>query len=320
MPKVFERIVIVMLENTMRATALANPHFNKLRQKGVLLTNSQGVTHPSQPNYFCTVSGDTMEIVDDKNHYVNWFYGRPTQEGYGLPNVTDLLEAHNLSWKAYAEDLPDGYKAQLPGHLQETVEAVVYNHKNKHNKNFKAKALPAWPEEKFPFTRRHVPFLSFPSIVSNPKRLAKIVNATEFEADLKNGTLPHYCFYTPNLINNGHSLPDGSFQDKKFYRDLGGDTTQVEQVAAFLQSFLGDDPVSKFPPETLIVVTFDEAYPYQYDYGIYTLLIADFLAAGTVHTEPVNHYNLLASVESNFGLGNMKRNDAIARPYWFLRQ
>ncbi|MGB1242161.1 MAG: alkaline phosphatase family protein, partial [Chitinophagales bacterium] len=141
----------------------------------------------------------------------------------------------------------------------------------------------------------------------------------KFEEDLINGTLPHYSFYTPNLINNGHSLPDGSFVDNTFYRDLGGDTAQIDQVATFLQHFLGEDPVSKFPPETLIVLTFDEAYPYQYDYGIYTLLIADFLQAGTVNSEPVNHFNLLASVEDNFGIGNMKRNDAIARPYWFLR-
>jgi len=256
--------------------------------------------------------------VDDKNHYVNWFYGRPIQPGYSLPNVTDLLEAHNLSWKAYAEDLTDDYKAQLPEHLQKSVEAVMYNHKHKHDEGFQPKTKPNWPEEKFPFTRRHVPFLSFPSIVSNPKRLAKVVNANEFEEDLKNGTLPHYSFYTPNLINDGHSLPDGSFVEKKFYKDLGGDTAQIDQVAAFLKGFLGDDPIAKFPPETLIVITFDEAYPYQYDYGVYTLLIADFLEAGTINSEPVNHYNLLASVEDNFGIGNMKRNDAIARPYWFL--
>lgn len=317
MAKVFERIVIVMLENTMRASALANPYLNGLRQKGVFMTNAQGVTHPSQPNYFCMVSGDTVGIVDDENHYVNWFFGRPVQEGYSLPNIADLLESQNLSWKCYAEDLTPEYKEQLPVHLANTVKVHEHN-ANPDNKENQEK-YPPWPEETFPFTRRHVPFLSFPGIVSKPERLAKIVNADEFQQDLDNDSLPHYSLYVPNLINDGHTLPNGHYVDKAFYKDLGGDTAQIDQIATFLQGFLGEDPVTKFPPETLVVLTFDEAYPYQFDYGIYTLLIADFLQAGTINSDPVNHFNLLATVEDNFGIGNMKRNDAIARPYWFLR-
>ncbi|PON15114.1 hypothetical protein C2W62_25535 [Candidatus Entotheonella serta] len=68
-----------------------------------------------------------------------------------------------------------------------------------------------------------------------------------------------------------------------------------------------------------IVITFDEAYPYPFHYGIYTLLLGDFLEPGTINSEPVNHYNLLRSIEDNFGLGTLKRHDTIARPYWFLR-
>lgn len=37
MAKVFDRVIIVMPENTMRASALANPYLNKLRKKGVLV-------------------------------------------------------------------------------------------------------------------------------------------------------------------------------------------------------------------------------------------------------------------------------------------
>ena len=313
MAKVFERIVIVMLENTMRASALANPYLNALRKKGAFMTNAQGVTHPSQPNYLCMVAGDTLGIVDDDNHYVRWFYGHPTKEGYSLPNIADLLEAHNLSWKCYAEDLTDEYKVQLPENLKKYMEYIA-------NKPHHSDAgFEDWPEEKFPFTRRHVPFLSFPSIVGNPDRLAKVVNAEEFNTDLANNDLPHYSLYVPNLINDGHTLPDGNYVDRKFYKDLGSNTAQIDQIAAFLQSFLGDDPLQKFPPETLIVLTFDEAYPYQYDYGIYTLLLGDFLQAGSINSEPVNHYNLLATIEENFDIGNMKRNDAIAQPYWFVR-
>lgn len=320
MPKLFERVVVVMLENTMRAAALENEYLNELRKKGVFLTNSQGVTHPSQPNYLCMVSGDTMRIADDDNHYVLGFHGFPTHPGYSLANVADLMEAHNISWKCYAENLTDDYKAQLPDSLEKYMAYI------KDKPHHSDAGFEGWPKEDFPFTRRHVPFLSFPGIVANPERLAKVVNAqAEFEKDLKNGELPHYSFYVPNLLNDGHSKGHDKetgkdiFVDKKLYKDMGEDTEQIDNITTFLKGFLGDDPISKFPPETLIVLTFDEAYPYQYDYGVFTLLIADFLEGGTINSEPVNHFNLLASIEDNFGIGNMKRNDAIAKPYWFLR-
>lgn len=305
MGKVFERIVIVVLENTMRSSALANPYLNDLRKKGVFLTNAQGVTHPSQTNYICMIAGDSMQIVDDEEHYVDWFVGNPTKEGYTLPNVTDLLERQNLSWKCYAESLPDGYKEKIKYDLNKSVSENLDNVPNDH--------------EQFPFARKHVPFLSFPSIVSQPDRLARIVDGSEFASDLANNKLPHFSFYVPNLINDGHSM--SSTQDRIVADDvdLGPDTPNLQQIADFLKGFLGEDPVGKFPPETLVVITFDEAYPLPYDYGIYTLLLGDFLEAGTINSDPVNHYSLLRTVEDNFGLGTLKRNDAVAQPYWFLR-
>ena len=323
MGKVFERVVIVFLENTMRSSALANPYLNALRKKGVFMTNAQGVTHPSQPNYIATIAGDTMGIADDDAHYMDWYWVTPdseqgkttgnyryNQEGYSPVTIVDLLEANNLSWKCYAEDLPPDadYKDKLNFDLNKSPKQNLDN-------------VP--PDSGlFPYARKHVPFLSFPSIVSNPNRLAKIVNASEFEIDLKNETaqnkLPHFSFYVPNLLNDGHNVTKELFRPAANNIDLGPDTANLDNMEAFLKSFLGDDPINKFPPETLIVITFDEAYPYTFDYGIYTLLIGDFLEAGTINSQPVNHYSLLRTIEDNFGLGSLKRHDAMARPYWFL--
>lgn len=321
MGKVFERVVVVYLENTMRSSALANPYLNALRQKGVFMTNAQGVTHPSQPNYIASIAGDTMGINDDQTHYMDWYWLKPTsepaketgsyryhQEGFSPATIVDLLEAQNLSWKCYAEDLPADadYKDKLQYDLSKSPADNLAN----------------VPADVFPFARKHVPFLSFPSIVSKPERLAKIVNANEFATDL-NATptcqLPHYSFYVPNLLNDGHNVTEELFRPAANNIDLGHNTPNLDNMANFLKGFLGDDPISKFPPETLIVITFDEAYPYPFGYGIYTLLIGDFLQAGTINTEPVNHYTLLRSIEDNFGLGSLKRHDAMARPYWFLR-
>ena len=141
-------------------------------------------------------------------------------------------------------------------------------------------------------------------------RIANIVPGARFESDLQAGNLPSFSWYTPNLVNDGHSLPTGE-------RDTDRERN-IDNIELFLTRFLGDDPVARFPPETLIVITFDEAYPYCDPYEIYTLLIGDMLEAGTSRTEACNHCSLLRSVETNFGLGSLKRNDAAAAPFWFL--
>lgn len=285
----FERIIIVMLENSTRANVLANPYMNALRAKGVFLSNSRGVTHSSQPNYIVSVAGDSFGLYDDTPGYAQWIYERGS---YPITTIADLLEAKRLTWRNYAEDLPANY----------TEEA--------------ASGYPTIPPDTVTFARKHVPFLSFPNIVINPERLANIVNATQFQTDLAAGNLPNYSWYTPNLINDGHNLtPEQQETDAGDYNRH----VNIENIAAFLQGFLGEDPISRFPPETLIVITFDEAYPYHDPYGVYTLLIGDMLQAGTTNTDPCNHYTLLRSVEVNFGLGDLGRNDAVAAPYWFLR-
>jgi hypothetical protein len=297
----FERIVIVMLENATRSSVLENSYMNGLRRKGVFLANSYGVTHSSQPNYIASLGGDTFGIFNDTPGYVQWVYETYDENNQPAepqpPPVTcivDLLEARGLTWRAYAEDIQ-------PENVQATGLFPPY---------------PPPPPDNFPFARKHVPFLSFPVVTSSPERLKCIADAKQFERDLRAGELPAYGWYTPNLINDGHSLSTG---ERARDPEDSNRRVNVDNIAAFLDGFLSADPVAKFPPETLIAITFDEAYPYYSDYAVYTLLIGDMLEAGTVRTEPYNHYSLLRSVEENFGLGSLRRNDAAAAPYWFLR-
>jgi hypothetical protein len=285
MARAFERIVIVMLENATRDAVLANPYMNRLRKQGVFLKNSYGLTHSSQPNYIAMIGGDTFGFCNDCHGWVQWIYD---SNGPPITSIVDLIESHkpSITWKAYAEDL-------LP------TDVVAHN---------------PIPDDHGYFARKHVPFLSYPAIVTDPTRAAKIVNAQDnFEKDLANNALPNFSFYTPNLINDGHSLPSDAS-----VRLAPDDGRNIENIALFLEKFLSLDPLLKFPPETLIVLTFDEAYPYYLDYNIYTLLIGDMLQAGTTRMEPYTHYSLLRSIEMNFHLGSLGRNDASATPYWFL--
>lgn len=290
MAAAFERILILFLENATRDVVLANPYLRALRSKGVFLKNSVGLTHPSQPNYIAVTGGDIFNIQNDTVGWVTYFgaTGPDDPNSPAVTSIVDLLDAQRVSWKAYAEGL-------IPADLVIPPAALP----------------PDPPRDRPEFARRHVPFLSYPRVMrtSGPRNI--VPADPNFEKDLAAGELPEYCFYTPNLINSGHNLASGQ-------KALPDDGTNVENIAAFLKSLLGDDPVKRFPPETLIVITFDESYPYEEDYGIYTLLIGDMLQAGTTRMEPYNHYSLLRSVEVNFGLGTLGRNDLGARPWWFL--
>ncbi len=287
MGKAFDRIIIVMLENATVQDVLGNTYLNNLRKKGVFLSNSYGVTHSSQPNYILSVAGDNMGFANDTPGYAQWVYDN---SGTPVTTIADLLEAKNLTWKNYAEDLPPGYVAAAMNGFPDT-----------------------FPPETYPFARKHVPFLSFPDIITNPDRNKNITDAGELAADLASGRLPNYSWYSPNLHNDGHDLKPGQPETPtRIY--------EMANIEAFLRGFLSDDPIAKFPPRTLIVITFDEAYPYYDPYKVYTLLIGDMLGGceGTTRTEPYNHYSLLRSVQENFALGHFCRNDATANPYWFL--
>ena len=106
----------------------------------------------------------------------------------------------------------------------------------------------------------------------------------------------------------------------------------VDQSARWLEGFFHrlrfPGPRSHLPPRTLVVITFDES-DFEEDYlpdlastydgpnQIYTLLLADGLAPA-FEEEGYNHYSLLRTVEKNFGLDHLGKNDAGANWFQFL--
>ncbi|RKP25344.1 phosphoesterase, partial [Syncephalis pseudoplumigaleata] len=148
------------------------------------------------------------------------------------------------------------------------------------------------------YRRKHNPFMVAENVREEPARCAKIVNADQFERDLGSGSLPQYSYYTPNMNNDGHD-------------------TSLEYATNWLKAFLEPklaDP--NFTRRTLIVVTFDEAENYLIRNQVYTVLLGEAAGRkGTVDDSEYNHYSLLRTVEDNWGLGTLKRNDAEAKPF-----
>lgn len=93
-------VVIVIEENKSSSKIVGNdeaPYINSLARSGALFTNSNGVAHPSQPNYLALFTGN-----------VNWNGDVCPERGVDRNAPTlggSLLRAH-LSFAGYSEDLP----------------------------------------------------------------------------------------------------------------------------------------------------------------------------------------------------------------------
>lgn len=277
MSQAFDRIFIIFFENENAVTVLKNPYFAKLANQGVQLTAYHGVTHPSQPNYIATIGGDFFGWADDNC------------TDFDERNLIDLLEAQNVTWGVYMQNLPDNELACV-------------------GPNISGPPLDGQPL----YYRKHNPFVSFTSN-QTAARLANIVDACQFNP----ASIPQFCWYGPNISNCGHTVPDSN--------SAGGSIVNIDYAASWLQSFL--DPLlnnSAFMDGTLVVLTFDEDYP-QVNNGqpeaglpIYTVLLGNMVKPGTTQPGAYTHYNLLATIEKNFGLGTLGRNDQGAATFDFL--
>jgi len=146
------------------------------------------------------------------------------------------------------------------------------------------------------YYRRYDPFVTFASITNNATRCANIVPATQLSTDISQGNFPNYIYYTPNYLNNG----DGS---------------NFTYAAAWVNKFI--PPLLTNPTfmnNTLIVLLFDDNDSGDTpDNEFHAILFGDAIPAAlhnTTDNQFYTHYSLLSTVEDNWGLGNLGRNDA----------
>ncbi len=332
MTKPFERVLIVMFENQYRSYVIRNPFLRKLAAAGADMTNYFGAFHPSQTNYLASLAGDVCGVTND------------TPPPAPLPQQTlvDLLEPAGISWKAYMEGYPgDPWKPiwQDPSYPEKDQPLNEYPEKGPNLARY---------------FRKHNAFASFHSIQRDEQRWNKIVDEAAFWNDVAKGTLPEYGWFTPDIWNDGHYLYNthvdtnprtelvpqvAGWLEYVFLGKIKADKVQGGASPAAPDDLgleldvdlLLTDPAtawknSRFPEGTLLVITFDEAdydaegYDTNYDgpNQIYTVLLGEMIPPGTVVSPPYNHYSLISTIEKNFGLGDLGKNDRDAAWLRFL--
>src|SRR5574337_1763014 len=138
----FSHVMIVVEENHSFNSVIGNsamPYLNSLASKFGLATNYFANVHPSLPNYFVLTAGDSITSDDNFSGVVN------------QNTVVDALKAAGLSWKCYAESLPN------PGYLGADTQMYVH---------------------------RHNPFAYFGSVQNDPAEAANMVPFAQLGADL----------------------------------------------------------------------------------------------------------------------------------------
>lgn len=92
-------------------------------------------------------------------------------------------------------------------------------------------------------------------------------------------------------------------------------TVAGEWLYDFLNPLLKD---SKFMKNTLVLITFDETETYTEQNRVFSILLGDAVPKsliGTTDSNYYNHYSDLATVEANWGLGDLGRWDADANVF-----
>lgn len=135
------------------------------------------------------------------------------------------------------------------------------------------------PDGEGVYTRKHEPAISFVSISRNPARCGRIGNLASFSPRAADFNL-----IIPNLC---HDMHDCSTRI--------GDSWLSQFVPRLLDS-------DAFRQGGLLVITFDEASSKDESQHTVLLFAAQALSPGTRVTGPANHYSLLRTIQTIFGL------------------
>ncbi len=257
----FDRVVIVVMENRGASQVLSDGNIASIMKQAAWFSDYHALSHPSLPNYLALVAGSTFGLT--KDHLDTAIKRR---------SIINRLEQKGLTWKAYAEDYPGRCLT---------------------SDSRKGSPHPAASPTAL-YTMRRVPFLAFATVQNDPARCARVVNAGQFMADARAGTLPNYSFYAPNLVHDGHDA------------SLGSAASWLKQFVDTLQSSGAMDQ------RTLLVVVWDEGSgPDLRSNRVLAMLLGDMVVPGRYSTR-LTHYSLLRTIEDNFGLLPVAAGDANA--------
>jgi hypothetical protein len=328
-------VFVIVLENSGYSTTFGNPTADPylaqiLPAAGALLRQYYGIGHASNDNYIAMVSGQAPNPQNQGDCQVFSDFtgsgpvvspGQAAGSGCVFPTtvqtIGNQLAARSLSWKAYLGDMGN----------DPSREPAVCAHPAINSQDHTQSA-----EAGDGYATRHNPWVYFHGVIDNQATCDRRVvplgttsgslppaapaGTTGLATDLRSATTtPSLSFIVPNLCDDGHDFP---------CTNQPSGASALADMDAFLQTWV--PLITKSPAYHhggLLAIIFDEAGtsdttaccneqpgPNSPMPGITgmgggrtgAVLLSPFIRPGTVTDTGYNHYSLLASLESLFGL------------------
>jgi len=332
---------IIEEENHSYAASFGNPSADPylartLVSKGALLRNYYGIGHDSLDNYVAEISGQAPDFQTGQDcEYFSRFlqfggetfdkwtkYGQLSGDGCVYPGylrtVASQLTAAHLTWKSYNQDM--GNDPRRDG-TTATGHGPACGHPRLGTIDKTDVTGPANDS----YATRHNPFVYFQGVISNQRYCdAHVVTLKPLRKDLASAaTTPSYSWISPDTCADAHDTP----------RCQNGTKGGFGPMDKFLRLWVPRIMASPaYKQGGLIVVTFDEAsndhqaaaccgekdslgyadpsHPNTNEPGLFgpgggrvgAVALSPFIKPGTKSKAAYNHYSLLKTVETIFGL------------------
>jgi len=266
-------LIIVVMENHGYSGVIGNPnmpYFNQLWSEGIAGTGSvidyqqmYAVTHPSLPNYLAIASGSTQGQAGTDT---------ATAGEFNAQSVWDQLTAADISWRVYEEGMP-----------AVCSRVACYNDTAAGGTDGQ-------------YVLRHNPATPFAPVYTSAEcQQVQPLSALNLTA------LPGVSFVTPNVCNDDHGIPSGTYDP---YQNCVQDSTAlVQRGDNWLQAHVSAWTAAGAD----VLVTWDEGTGSAGVNGtsgggrIATVLTGPGVTPGQDSTQ-YSHYSVLAGVEDRYGL------------------
>lgn len=224
-PAVAGTVFTIVIENHSRDQIIGSKDAPFLTGLAKEYTEARGYhdtfVHPSEANYLWMVAGENFDVLDDDE---------PTAHHLtSTSHLVDQIERAGMTWHAYQEGM--GQPCGLKSHGRYGA---------KHNPFIFFNDVNGWDGSEFQPSARCTD---------------NVVDYSELDTDIANGTVADYVFITPDLDNDMH---DGSIRDGDLW--LKREVTKIMASAAYQKGgvifVLGDEgggyPRGDDPPFVMI--------------------------------------------------------------------
>jgi acid phosphatase len=268
--------------------------------------------------------GDTYAVNTTTPFNVTGDSGDESIDIWNVDTIVDLLVPAGLTYKVYAQDYPTSGKCFLAD-------------------GFGTEPITNLTDELY--RRKHNPFISFKTFTDSEIRCSTQMDFTHLYEDLASGDIADFSYIIPDLLSDDHdsSINYTAAWLDKFVEDLYQSPAFMEYRVLVHINYDEDDYGYTYyyngqyfdngtanpyynatcaamglfcPPEgctNLLNCTLDQT-----NNKVYSALLGSAIPSQSVdmsdHTY-YDHYSILATVEENWGLGNLGRNDVTANPF-----